>query len=194
MRASLARSVLGTSKRRNCFQSRAIIHLNHGKTRKCGIGVEWCRMESINSPEQPDWSNRTQSSGEGVLKCRLPQKGSKVLGVPIGQIEFVGDFLEGNRGEQLPLFPPIPWVENPQQTSSSGHLPLLTKLKSSQRLPSQQEAWTVGRKRRQHQLRSQQGRQVQTNERSGLCHLGRYGSHFYCVQGCPKASKKTRRT
>ena len=39
-------------------------------------------------------------------------------------------------------------------------------------------------------MRSQRGQKDQTNEHSGLCHLGRYGSHFYCVQCCPKAGKK----
>ena len=28
---------------------------------------------------------------------------------------------------------------------------------------------------------------------AGLCHLGRYGGHFCCVKGCPKASKKTKK-
>ena len=43
-------------------------------------------------------------------------------------------------------------------------------------------------------MRWQQRQKYQTNERSGLCHLGRYGSHFFCAQGCPKAGKKNRKT
>ena len=43
-------------------------------------------------------------------------------------------------------------------------------------------------------LRWQQVQKRQTNERSGLCHLGLHGSHFFCAQGCPKASKKNRKT
>ena len=36
-------------------------------------------------------------------------------------------------------------------------------------------------------MRSQQGQKDQTNESSGLYHLGRSGSHLYRVQSCPKA-------
>ena len=43
-------------------------------------------------------------------------------------------------------------------------------------------------------MRPQQGQEDQTNERSGLCHLGRYGSHFFCAQGCRKAGKKNCKT
>ena len=42
-------------------------------------------------------------------------------------------------------------------------------------------------------MRWQQGQKDQTNERSGLCHLGRYGSQFFRAQGCPKAGKKKKR-
>ena len=37
---------------------------------------------------------------------------------------------------------------------------------------------------------SQQRQRDQTNERRGLFLLGRFGSHIYCLEGCPKASKK----
>ena len=39
-------------------------------------------------------------------------------------------------------------------------------------------------------MRSQQRQKDRTSECSGLCHLGRYGSHFFSAQGCPKAGKK----
>ena len=42
-------------------------------------------------------------------------------------------------------------------------------------------------------MRWQQGQKDQTNELSGFCHSGRYGSHFCRVQGCPTASKKKNR-
>ena len=38
-------------------------------------------------------------------------------------------------------------------------------------------------------MRWQQRQKDHTNESSGLCHFRRYGSHFFCAQGCPKASK-----
>ena len=38
-------------------------------------------------------------------------------------------------------------------------------------------------------MRSQQGQEDQANQRAGLNHLGRYGSHFFCERGCPKDEK-----
>ena len=42
------------------------------------------------------------------------QQGLKVLGVPIGQPEFIREFLQRKSGEQATLFERIPWVNDPQ--------------------------------------------------------------------------------
>ena len=39
-------------------------------------------------------------------------------------------------------------------------------------------------------IRWQQGQKDQTNDRSGLCHLGRYDIHFLCAQSCQKGRQK----
>ena len=39
-------------------------------------------------------------------------------------------------------------------------------------------------------MRSQQRKKDQTNERSGLCHLGRHGSYFYCVKSASRPTKR----
>ena len=43
-------------------------------------------------------------------------------------------------------------------------------------------------------MRWQQGQKDQTNDRSGLRHLGRYDSHFFCAQSCQKGRQKNRKT
>ena len=50
------------------------------------------------------------------------------------------------------------------------------------------------KRRQHHEDAMQQGQKDQTNESSGLCHLGRYGSHLFCAQSCPKADKNNRKT
>ena len=80
------------------------IHLHHGKTKVWNRGgvepegiKELTRMARRVRPEQ-NW----------------PEQGLKVLGVKVGHPEFVKEFLEGKRREQVTLFQRIPWIEDTQ--------------------------------------------------------------------------------
>ena len=89
------------------LQSHAEIQLHHGKN----AGLESGRGGSFgalrNSQEWPDASSQRR----GDRELPFSQQGMRVLGVPIGQPEFVRDYLERKNQEHETLFQRIPWLE-----------------------------------------------------------------------------------
>ena len=95
------------------LSTHAHIHLHHGKTKVWNRGgvesegiAEVTRRARQVRPDAVVWKGDQQ----------LPpnQQGLRVLGVPIGQTEFVLDFLESKSREHATLFQRIPWVQDTQ--------------------------------------------------------------------------------
>ena len=95
------------------LSTHAHIHFHHGKTKVWNRGgvepegiAELTRRARQVRPDAVVWKGDRQ----------LPpnQQGLKVLGVPIGQPEFVLDFLEAKSREHATLFQRIPWVQDTQ--------------------------------------------------------------------------------
>ena len=85
------------------------IHLHHGKTKVWNRGgVEPENIARLVRPDAVVW--------RGDPELPRNQQGLRVLGVPIGQPEFVRDFLEKKTREQAILFQRIPWVQDTQAT------------------------------------------------------------------------------
>ena len=91
----------------------ANIHLHHGKTKVWNRGgvepegvAELTRMAQQVRLDAVVW--------RGDLRLPREQQGLKVLGVPIGQPEYVREFLAAKTREQATLFQRIPWVQNTQ--------------------------------------------------------------------------------
>ena len=89
------------------------MHLHHGKTKVWNRGgvepeniAQLTRMARLVRPDAVVW--------RGEPELPRNQQGLRVLGVPIGQPEFVRDFLEVKTREQATLFQRIPWVQDTQ--------------------------------------------------------------------------------
>ena len=96
------------------LQSHAEIQLHHGKTQVWNRGgVVPSGIEELTRMAQ-DASSQRQWCGEVTGELPLSQQGMRVLGVPIGQPEFVRDYLERKNQEHETLFQRIPWLNNPQ--------------------------------------------------------------------------------
>ena len=90
------------------LSTHAHIHLHHGKTKVWNRGgvepeniAQLTRMGRQVRPNAVVW--------RGDPKLPRNQQGLRVFGVPIGQLEFVRDFLEVKTREQTTLFQRIPW-------------------------------------------------------------------------------------
>ena len=95
------------------LQNHAQISLHHGKTQvwnRAGVppqGIDiFTRVARRVNPEAIVW--------RGDTALPRSQQGVKVLGVPVGQPEFVLNFLERKTEEHSVLFQRIPAVEDPQ--------------------------------------------------------------------------------
>ena len=89
------------------------IHLHHGKNKVWNRGgvekeniAQLTRMARLVKPDAVVW--------KGDPELPRNQTGLRMLGVPIGQPEFVRDFLEKKTREQALLLQRIPWVQNTQ--------------------------------------------------------------------------------
>ena len=69
--------------------------------RRSGTGEEWSLLALSSSRDAVVW--------RGDTELPLCQQGIRVLGVPIGQPEFVRHFLEKKNQEHQTLFQRIPW-------------------------------------------------------------------------------------
>ena len=92
--------------------------LTEGFAERHNTAVWGCLRAILGTPSAPDEAQVLATlalSGGGlglsIALAELPrnQQGLRVLGVPIGQPEFVRDFLEVKTREQATLFQRIPW-------------------------------------------------------------------------------------
>ena len=93
------------------FSTHAHIHLHHGKTKVWNRGgVEPEGIAELTRRARQ--VRRDAVAWKGDQQLPPNQQGLRVLGVPIGQPEFVLDFLEAKSKEHATLFERIPWVQD----------------------------------------------------------------------------------